>query len=81
MSTNTTKTELAKTNTQVLEYKNNLTKIIQDNTPVFVSKNIISASNSLEFFRLNSFNSVFIFYPVLGILIFLILRFFYRKLF
>lgn len=58
-----------------------MVKMIQDNTPPFVSKNIISASSTLEAFRINYFNSIFIFYPVLGILVFFILRYFYRKLF
>jgi hypothetical protein len=35
----------------------------------------------LESFRLNTFNSPYIFYPILGIILFLILRHLWRRFF
>lgn len=75
---NTTATTNVKTNVST---NNNIEKIIQDNTPNFVSKNFTLMVNNLESFRVNHFNSVYIFYPILIIVLFIILRYLWRKFF
>ncbi|HEV7701929.1 MAG TPA: hypothetical protein VGO63_00570 [Candidatus Paceibacterota bacterium] len=60
---------------------NNIEKIVQDHTPTFVSKGINYTIDTLESFRSNYFNSPYIFYPLVIILVFLVLRYLWRKFF
>jgi hypothetical protein len=86
MATNNTKTTTAKTAVQTkttasTESNTGISKTIKDNTPAFVSNGISIATKELESFRLNTFNSPYIFYPILGIILFLILRHLWRRFF
>ena len=64
-----------------MDSEQNIQKIIGENTPEFISKIIISTVDKLEDFRVNTFNSKFIFYPVLIILLFFILRYIWNRIF
>ena len=64
-----------------MDSEQNIQKIIGENTPEFISKIIISTVDKLEDFRVNTFNSEFIFYPVLIILLFFILRYIWNRIF
>ncbi len=59
----------------------NITKIVGENTPQFITNAIIATIEKLENFRVNSFNSKYIFYPLLLILAFLLLRYIWRRVF
>lgn len=58
-----------------------LEKIVEENTPGFVSKGLTVVGNNLEAFRVNYFNSQYIFYPILAIVLFILLRYLWRKFF
>lgn len=58
---------------------NSIEKIVEDHTPAFVSKTISSTIDTLESFRINHFNSPYIFYPILFILVFYVLRYLWRR--
>ncbi len=86
MATNNTKTTTAKPavetkSTQNTEINTGISKTIKDNTPAFVSNGISIATKELESFRVNTFNSQYIFYPLLAIIIFLILRHLWHRFF
>lgn len=83
MATSTTKpsTETKDTTSTETNSLSNVEKTIQEHTPIFVSKTIISTTNALESFRLNYFNSQFIFYPILIVITFFVFRFIWNKVF
>ncbi|OGI60841.1 hypothetical protein A2814_03455 [Candidatus Nomurabacteria bacterium RIFCSPHIGHO2_01_FULL_38_19] len=64
-----------------MDSEKSIQKIIGENTPEFISKIIISTVDKLEDFRVNTFNSKFIFYPVLIIFLFFILRYIWNRIF
>jgi len=56
-------------------------KTIEKNTPNFITKFVLKIVDFLEKFRVNTFNHKFIFYPVLVVFLYFILRFVLRLLF
>jgi len=59
----------------------NITKIVGENTPEFITRAIIWTVERLENFRVNSFNSKYIFYPLLLLGLFFVLRYIWRRIF
>ena len=85
MSTSTTKnTNVTKTNTASVsdaEGANGIQKIVEENTPSFVSNSFNVVVENLESFRINHFNNQYVFYPILAIFVFFVGRFLWRKFF
>ncbi len=59
----------------------NIQKVVGENTPKFISQIIIGAVDRLEAFRINTFNNGFIFYSILLIILFYILRYIWKLIF
>ncbi len=82
MATNTkSETSTTKSTEKTVEAQSSIEKMVEENTPGFISKNFTLVVNNLESFRVNHFNSPYIFYPILGIVVFLIVRAIWRRFF
>ncbi len=82
MATNIkSETSTTKSTEKTIEAQSSVEKFVEENTQGFISKNFTLVVNNLESFRVNYFNSPYIFYPILGIVVFLIVRAIWRRFF
>ncbi len=59
----------------------NIEKSIEDHTPSFLSKSIIYVVEKLETFREGMWQSRYVFYPILFVVLFFVTRFIWRLIF
>lgn len=81
MATNTKNSASASATKTETSSLTGIEKTVQENTPSFVSKYFNIVVENLESFRINTFNSQFIFYPILFVFIFFLGRHVWRKFF
>ncbi len=80
MATNTKNTTAPDAETEPSEVAG-IEKTVQENTPSFVSKYLNIVVDNLESFRVTTFNHQYIFYPILIIFVFFVLRFIWKRFF